>query len=390
MKVFFPKTNPIYFLQEGEYREWQDARKFESVCEYVQEYSDFDLLSFQFSVKKDSPFQTCSVSIFLETITGTRTNIFSGSISQVDAGTYPDAFVKNLSSLRSVVGFSKKFEDFTTIEKGKCFRIVVELRMNAITHTYKSNILALTDDLEGTKLLHYTNKTFFDSSVYDTYFSVMPKGYDLRLKSYFLQVENHSDDEVYQTYDGKYELVSSVPYSVVKLQIDNGGRGLPDWFVENLNFILKSSHKYIDGVKYQCTDNAEFDVANVDRYNNRFCTIELSRIDKYEYDISEFGGLSIYVDYIGDNKGKITIKGGIQDMVLSGGGGYSFSANITDGDSVVDFQTGINNSGVDKTTNIELVSVSDGRILGSFTLTNKAVSMGICYWEICDSFYVKC
>jgi len=137
---------------------------------------------------------------------------------------------------------------------------------------YESNTLKYVSDSSGTKRLHYGSTS---SYALDTRFSVVPKGYDIRLPSCFLHPKPAAESEIFDSYRKDVELVSAVPFETVELEI---GRhvGVPDWWVKNLNHIFHCDRKSIDGVAYELTANAVLEPRYAEGYTFGWLTVELA------------------------------------------------------------------------------------------------------------------
>ena len=388
MKVFIPKTNPIV-LHDNSYKEWQDALKFESKHCFVQKYITTDRLTFQV-VMNIGGYINSRVKVYIENESGTQTAIETIDFDASGGGTYPSSFVKKVNN-NFVYVFSQKFEDFASSYVGKAFRIVVGITDNIGVTTekqFKSNLLCLSNTANGTKKIHYNHTVSLQESVYGTYFNLVPYGYDLRLDCYFLQVQEKSNDEIFQAYDGSFELVSSIPYETFELQLTENGFGLPDWFIENLAYIFKCYYKFIDGVQYQVAENGELTIDKADRYNNRFAKIELCRKQERTYDVDSTPSTNIYIDYDADNRnGKITIDlpAGNYAIVADN---YVFSDNTFDGSTSLDFFVGKNLTENDITTDAEIIDLASGEVVGSLQLVNAVYNKGLCAMEVCDTLTI--
>ncbi|MBO7716069.1 MAG: hypothetical protein J6S85_21070, partial [Methanobrevibacter sp.] len=388
MKVFIPKTNPIV-LHDNSYKEWQDALKFESKHCFVQKYITTDRLTFQVVMNK-SGYINSRVKVYIEDINGNQVNTHSIDFDADGGGVYPNAYVRRIGTTFVFV-FSELFSDFASAYVGKYFRIVVGITDNiGVTDEkqFKSNLLCLSDAANGTKKIHYNHIVSLQESVFGTYFNLVPYGYDLRLDCYFLQVQEKSNDEIFQAYDGSFELVSSIPYQTYELQLTENGSGLPDWFIENLAYIFKCYYKFIDGVQYQVAENGELTIDKADRYNNRFARIELCRKQERTYDVDSTQSTNVYIDYDADNRnGKITIDlpAGNYAIVADN---YVFSDNTFDGSTSLDFFVGKNMTENDITTDAEIIDLASGEVVGSLQLVNAVYNKGLCAMEVCDTLTI--
>ncbi|MBO7716067.1 MAG: hypothetical protein J6S85_21060, partial [Methanobrevibacter sp.] len=388
MKVFIPKTNPIV-LHDNSYKEWQDALKFESKHCFVQKYITTDRLTFQVVMQK-SGYINSRIKVYIEDINGNQVNTHSIDFDAEGGGVYPTSYVRRIGT-NFVYVFSQLFSDFASAYVGKSFRIVVGITDNIGVTTekqFKSNLLCLSDAANGTKKIHYNHIVSLQESVFGTYFNLVPYGYDLRLDCYFLQVQEKSNDEIFQAYDGSFELVSSIPYQTYELQLTENGFGLPDWFIENLAYIFKCYYKFIDGVQYQVAENGELTIDKADRYNNRFARIELCRKQERTYDVDSTPSTNVYIDYDADNRnGKITIDlpAGNYAIVADN---YVFSDNTFDGSTSLDFFVGKNLTENDITTDAEIIDLASGEVVGSMQLVNAVYNKGLCAMEVCDTLTI--
>ena len=388
MKVYIPKTNPIV-LHDNSYKEWQDALQFEEKHCFVQKYITTDRLTFQVVMQK-SGYINSRIKVYIEDINGNQVNTHSIDFDADGGGVYPNAYVRRIGTTFVFV-FSELFSDFASAYVDKAFRIVVGITDNIGVTTekqFKSNLLCLSATADGTKKIHYNHIVKLQESVYGTYFNLVPYGYDLRLDCYFLQVQERSNDEVFQAYDGTFELVSSIPYQTMELQFSENGSGLPDWFIENLAFIFKCYYKFIDGVQYQVAENGELTIDKADRYNNRFAKIELCRKEERLYDVDSTPTTSVWIDYDIDNRnGKITIDLPVGNYAIVADY-YVFSQNSFDGSTTLDFYVGKNMTANDITTDANIIDLASGDVVGSLQLVNAVYNRGLCAMEVCDTLTI--
>ena len=388
MKVFIPKTNPIV-LHDNSYKEWQDALQFESKHCFVQKFITTDRLTFQVVMHK-SGYINSRVKVYIEDTNGNQVNTHSIDFDADGGGVYPNAYVRRIGTTFVFV-FSELFSDFASAYVDKAFRIVVGITDNIGVTTekqFKSNLLCLGTTADGTKKIHYNHIVSLQESVFGTYFNLVPYGYDLRLNCYFLQVQEKSNDEIFQAYDGSFELVSSIPYQTFELQLTENGFGLPDWFIENLAFIFKCYYKFIDGVQYQVAENGELTIDKADRYNNRFAKIELCRKEERLYDVDSTPATSVWIDYDIDNRnGKITIDLPVGNYAIVADY-YVFSQNSFDGSTTLDFYVGKNMTANDITTDAEIIDLASGAVVGNLQLVNAVYNRGLCVMEVCDTLTI--
>ena len=388
MKVFIPKTNPIV-LHDNSYKEWQDALQFESKHCFVQKYITTDRLTFQVVMHK-SGYINSRVKVYIEDINGNQVNTHSIDFDADGGGVYPNAYVRRIGTTFVFV-FSELFSDFASAYVDKAFRVVVGITDNIGVTTekqFKSNLLCLGTTADGTKKIHYNHIVSLQESIFGTYFNLVPYGYDLRLDCYFLQVQEKSNDEIFQAYDGSFELVSSIPYQTMELQFSENGFGLPDWFIENLAFIFKCYYKFIDGVQYQVAENGELTIDKADRYNNRFAKIELCRKEERLYDVDSTPTTSVWIDYDIDNRnGKITIDLPVGNYAIVADY-YVFSQNSFDGSTTLDFYVGKNMTANDITTDANIIDLASGDVVGSLQLVNAVYNRGLCAMEVCDTLTI--
>lgn len=388
MKIFIPNTNPI-ILHDNSYKEWQDALLFETKHCFVQKFVSTDRLTFQVLMNIGG-YINSRVKVYIETEDGTQTAISTLDFYANGGGTYPSEFVRKVGN-NFVYVFSQLFSAFASAYVGKSFRIVVGITESiGITDEkqFKSNLLHLCSESGDSKLIHYNHIVSLQESIYGTYFNLVPYGYDLRLDCYFLQVQEKSSDEIFQAYDGSFELVSSIPYQTFELQLTENGFGLPDWFIENLAYIFKCYYKFIDGVQYQVAESGELQVEKANRYNNRFVKIELCRKELPIYNVDESPSATAYVDYDNDNRnGKITIDlpAGNYTIVADN---YVFSESVFNGSAVLDFYVGKNLTAYDITTNAQIIDLASGEVVGSVQLVNNMFARGICQAEVCSDLTV--
>lgn len=396
LDVYFPKTNPILF-DMNEYHSYQDVALHESHREFIQQFTETDRLSFQFQVRYDQVFKpTCELSFI---VNGNKFS-YGNLILEGNRGDYPSFFYKGNGSTNSgtgVVCFSLPINEIKIngnqiITNKDDFQIEIKISGNT-TKIFTSNKIKCCNETYRTKLLHYSQSSKEGDINFSTFFYYMPKGYDIRLPAEFLHVEKKANKSVFQTYKGDFELISSFPYETVKLIIGaENALGVPDWLISNLNFIFHLDEKEIDGVRYELTDNSEFEVERYVRYNNRIVSIELSKKEDNwnKVDGSVIGTAFKKYTENDNTKGQIVVK--YDDKFYITGSNalldYTFSEISGKGNSVIDFSTQKNIGDVSKETVVKIVDYKTDEIIQEIPLTLPPARTGICFGKLCDTFYI--
>jgi hypothetical protein len=415
--ITFPKTNPIVFSKEGEYDAYMDAESREVTKEFCQQFHENDLISFQFQeeIKNLKGFQiTVTVNeksylIFWHfmPVTGRYIpdNYFTGS--------RPSEFLER-KNRKGIFCFSKKLKEIKDsgfiggvfprlIKNGDNFHFEILFTYdNNNTLKFISNKLVCKNDTTGTKLIHYTHRGGFDTN-FHTYFDYMPYGYNIRLPSIFLPLNQKASKEIFQNYYGTFDLISSVPYETIKLLIgDENGTGIPDWLIRNLNYIFHCNEKKIDGVDYELVESSELDVEIVTGYNHRFVSIELCKKDqnssggtgggsigenpkppiiitKYDDATKESGTITVFY-----NDSYYLVP--IQEEFYP----YNFSTLIAEKNTNISFETVRNTTKTTFITDVEIRNLTTSELLDTVKLELPPTTIGICNWTICEAFFINC
>ena len=415
--VLFPKTNPIIFGRESDYEPYHDSLLHETERKFCQQFADTDLISFQFNhIGKTIGF---SVEIVVNGVEYTLMDIlytggnmpenmtesnFGGSyIRKNNNGLY--YFSRRVCEIRidrEVGGMWIEGERLIYDGDDFYFKIYTDgVNSNSI---FYSNKLVCKNDTTKTKLIHYTQLDTGTDPVFGTRFDLMTKGYDIRLQAEFLPLNQKAGKEIFQVYDGGFDLVSSLPYETVKLQIGmENGAGLPDWLLRNLNYIFHLNDKTIDGVRYELVEGAELETEIVQGYNPRMVSIELAKKDVEDWKNTYLAtvhnptipsGIFVrYNDLRNYTTGVLTIVGADRfylDSLNASFFRYNFSQLSGIGTVEIQFSTTINTTDKDIITEINIVDRATNIVVGKAKLELPVVRTGVCNWEICDTFFVRC
>ena len=419
VNVSFPNTNPIIFTRDGDYDPILDAKKHEVVPYFCQQFAENDLLSFQIKFSNAPEAEKAILEVIVNGVVYEIARLkmsfpgipfFSTTIENSDRSTFWWRFKGNpntqLSDLNAenVLFLSKRINEIKIgnnqlIKDGDVFQVRLRLWNDA----YYSNKILCSNDTDGTKLIHYTSSDTSPEPTFGTYFNLMTRGYDIRLQADFLQVSQKANKEIFQTHKGNFDLVSSVPYETVKLQIGmNNGVGLPDWLIRNLNTIFHLDEKTIDGVGYELVEGAELESEIITGFNNRHVGIELSKKETetwrhskgqtqtqiapeifvtYDDGFSRTGTITIRMD---DN---ISFRLASPDDSFSN---YAFSQTTGTGTTQIQFSSLRNVTENDIITALKIIDRKTDELIAPTQLELPAVTTGICFWEVCNNFIIDC
>ena len=288
MKVRVPKLNPLIFSQTGEYNPYNDAALKEQLFGYVQPYAATDRITFQIQWDDIPLAQEVSIQIELyDKISNTsfyRNYTFTGITS---GGTNYTNYYKQFLTSTGICGgyfiFDWLVSDISEIVSGGQYYFMFTLSFKDLEKeiVLTSNYFQLISDLSDTKLLKYTQSYFDGNGIYDTFISVMTRGFYLRLPCYFKQPQQIFEKTVFESYRNDVELINSSVNEKYILHI-GGSNGIPDYLIENLKFIFGVDTKILDNVQYELTLDSEFSVEYIEKFNNRMLDIELQK-SKNEY-----------------------------------------------------------------------------------------------------------
>lgn len=280
MIVSFPFTNPVAFNLEGTYHNYMDAFGVEQLGCHVQPWAKGDLISWQVCWYKRSTAYTTDVRLDIEVNGVSRLfRQYSGIQGDVSGGTFYTTYYISMTESPAYSNgcyvFSDRIENVTDsgnqrmLHEGDRFRFILTVGGTR----YESGPQAFVADKYGTKLLHYSHTR---KRLFDTQFSSVQKGYEIRLHAMFEHPEAVVNSEFMESYERDIELVSAVPAENIVLEV-GGNRGVPDWLVRNLNHIFHCDIKSVDGVAYELTPDAKIEPERVDGYNPAFLRIGMAR-----------------------------------------------------------------------------------------------------------------
>ena len=410
MKVCFPHTNPIAFERLiGEYQPYMDAYESEGDECWAMPMLQTDLLTFQFNWRLLTGAFSFVVDVHVIDKDGvlSRRNLYdfvvNGGISVIDNVNFMYGY-SNVQSVGSYNGyfFINRLVSSLVQQGDKYFRIVVGIDEAAQTDFtyYVSSWMKPIARPEGTKLIQYSDSRPYQ---YDTYFSVMPNFYSLRLPAVFMHPSPKVEKEIFQAYDMSTELVSASPYETVTLEI-GGNRGLPDYIIKNLNHIFHCDYKLIDGVQYELTSDSNFEPQRVTKYNLAWLDIEMSRKETQHGLVNTQGGETIvygrdegmYFDNVNfqrDNnvpslRGMIVVPDDMPWVLTGDVASLEFSqrSGIGSTEITIKAQKNLTQARVDYTLNV--VDERTKSIIDTKQLYAYPVEEGIGYGEVGDTFYV--
>jgi len=280
MIVSFPFTNPVAFNREGTYHNYADAFGMEQTECHVQPWCEGDLVSWQVCWYRRSTAYATDVRLDIEVNGVSRPfRQYSGIQGNVDGGTFYTSYYSSRTESAAFSNgryvFSDRIENVRDsanqpmLHVGDGFRFL--LTINGIR--YESGPQKYLAERDGTKLLHYSHTK---NRLFDTQFSAVQKGYEIRLRAAFEHPEPVANAEFMESYERDIELVSAVPAENIVLEI-GGNRGMPDWLVRNLNHILHCDIKSIDGIPYELTPDAKIEPERVSGYNFAFLSVQMAK-----------------------------------------------------------------------------------------------------------------
>lgn len=409
-KFKVPYTNPVYFdklTDDGvEYRVWHDSLINEQYRHYTQRWSLSDRLSLQFSWENIPAANNLSIVVRFYVngvLSGSVTKHIGSSLLQGDM--YTDFIVQRMNEsgtslngcycFSQIIGYIRHDNGLLSLQDGDCLEIEVGDPTGA---TWMSNRMKVTDRLNGTKLIHYSNISALMQNEYDTYFGYMPFGYDLRIEADFHEQTPGNSVSVFQDYNGGYELVSALPFETVKLTIGDDGVQIPRYLQRTLNAVMSCSEKSIDGEDFEITGEP-LSVDRIDGYANDVYSvvIALSK-NRFSYQSEGEHAFSAYAEEYMEQQNKVQ-TGSIS--IFTTEDWYVNPASIEDSDIVLDKVSGgagttkidyelPKNTTQDEVKTIEFVSVLTNEVIGTASVVSRRTfAGGIGYMRVGDTMAVS-
>lgn len=292
MKVFFPYCNPIQFRKVGVFENYDDAMQFEEAPEFKQPFFLSDRIQF---IVNWSDLFAISHNISLDVVVNNlRINLINQEVNdQGSGGVFYSSYYKQEYQSKSILSGYYIFSEVISNIKKDGNLLIKEYDEFYFIFTllgteYISNKMELISCIDETKLLQYgivsdQRSKPVQNIYFDTLFSALFTPFEIRIPAIFLTPEYNSNTELFDSYTRNVELISSVPFENVTLEIGKN-QGIPDWFIKNLNFIFHCKGKKIDGVDYELTPETSFEVQKIPGYNLRFLNILMSpKKNKYSY-----------------------------------------------------------------------------------------------------------
>lgn len=181
------------------------------------------------------------------------------------------------------------------------YRLQIDIA-NPVEVSLLSNIFILSEIVENSLLLAYSNSSFKDDVLWETGFSPV-----IRIKGHLSYKSPNSKDVVYEDQVLNETIVSSKAYDTYELTL-NDERGIPDFFIRKMNCILGSDSLSVDGRYYTKSESARLEPNEIEGYPMRGWKIEMrEQLNRRARYISTAGstnlGLSVVLNT--DSKGFI-------------------------------------------------------------------------------------
>lgn len=399
MIVSFPFTNPVAFNLEGTYHNYMDAFGVEQLGCHVQPWAKGDLISWQVCWYKRSTAYTTDVRLDIEVNGVSRLfRQYSGIQGDVSGGTFYTTYYISMTESPAYSNgcyvFSDRIENVTDsgnqrmLHEGDRFRFILTVGGTR----YESGPQAFVADKHGTKLLHYSHTR---KRLFDTQFSSVQKGYEIRLHAMFEHPEPVVNSEFMESYERDIELVSAVPAENIVLEV-GGNRGVPDWLVRNLNHIFHCDIKSIDGVAYELTPDAKIEPERVDGYNPAFLRIGMAR--KRNVFSLQTGAADKKLIPIVIDKDSILVHLEFADADLhwyldDDSSGDLIGAEVSQwngiGSAEVRLTLPKNTGDVDRKWRITVRNYADDSVIAEVSHIQKRTMVGIDYGIVGDNFFVR-
>lgn len=306
MKVRFPHTNPVTFRKIGTYESSQDSLLFEEGNEFLQPFYKTDRIQF---IVNWSDLYIVSHTIKLEVLkNGVRTTISEHNLTTAQTGgSYYTSYFKQEFMAKNILAGYYVFSNIIQEIKVNNTRVIndcdeFQFVLTLLGTEYFSNKMILIDSKEETKLIQYgvvsdSRYGFASDSIaesrsatkptqiiyLDTLYSALFEQFEVRVPGYFLTPKNEALNEIFESYSRNVELINSVPFQNITLQI-GFPLGVSDSFVRTLNYVFNSKGKKIDGVKYELSPDSSFSVETIPLYNRRYLNVDVCEsINNFSY-----------------------------------------------------------------------------------------------------------
>lgn len=257
--------------------------------------------------------------------------------------------------------------DFSELPEGEYFAEITYNNELLQPVTWQSYPMRVLDKHENTLLFEYTN------SIND--FGIIFKApaspyFSHRVYGYITNYTPDYEDDIYQ--DQKFNLtkLDSVQFSTFTLFIGAGRKpeewslGVEDWAMHLVNWILRCDQKQIDGVYYEITGNAKYEVTRTDPFPFCIWAITIQEVENKFTEQLQTGGT---------NEGGIIIvqellkyEENTADITISGK--FSKASHLT--------RIAMNNTGGDTFT-LKVGTTNGGSEIAEFEISNPNHSLEV-------------
>lgn len=371
---------------------------------YVQQWALTDRLTFQVSWH-GVPLNPSLVTTVRFIVNGTvrKTFAYNFGTTNVQGSLYTcfavqkkvkgQSVYNGLFGFSQVMGFIKDNSNHTMLADGDCLQITVSDPTGTV---WESELMTISSNTAGTKLISYTNTCEAEEMVFDTYFGYMVYGYQIRLHGMLSDVDMATNADFFDTSDGGRLMIRSTPKWTTRFDIGLDGVGLPLYYIRLMTMVMACDSKSLEGFgEFEIADNGFEKEAFAD-YSNEFYHATITEKANSLSQTSSSTGNKFSI------KAALTYKGNettLQVSVSSYGNGAWHLAPITgldvtlaqrlggkDGDTNLNIPLGVLTE--DTVIVVDALDATD-TLLGSVSLVAKATLKGLGYMAIEDSFMVR-
>lgn len=153
--------------------------------------------------------------------------------------------------------------------------------------TYTSECIDVQNEHENTIVFEYTNSENNFSVVFETEIE-----FSLRVEGNITNFTPEFDDIIYNDQKRNATKLDSIPYRSFELFIGNAA-GIPEWMADKVNRLMSCDQIKIEGVYYEKTEGAKWEIQKPDLYNKPILSINIMPVENFflqKLQLDDIGG----------------------------------------------------------------------------------------------------
>lgn len=151
-----------------------------------------------------------------------------------------------------------QFDMAYELQLGQYF-FVIESEIDGVISKFISEPINVTESIPHSLLFKYKNS----KNDFDTIFKQFDTQHQFAIQGTLSKLIPEFNEDVFEDQDRELVNLRATPYRLYKLQI-GVDKGVPDWAIDKLNYIIGCDNLKINGISFVVNDNNKWDVVETD------------------------------------------------------------------------------------------------------------------------------